>query len=60
MKPDRIYLILYGVYFLLLAIAWVVAPEAWRGGIFFVTYTSATVAIVTLGYLLESREGKCS
>lgn len=60
MKPDRIYLILYGIYFLLLAIAWLVAPEAWRGVIFFVTYASASVAIVTLGYFLDRRQGKGS
>lgn len=55
MKPERIYLVLYGLYFLLLAVAWIVAPEAWHGVVFFVTYVSASVAIVTLGYLIDRR-----
>jgi hypothetical protein len=56
MKTDRIYLVLYGLYFLLLAVAWHIAPEAWRGLIFFVTYASASIAIVTLGYLIDSKQ----
>lgn len=60
MKSDRMYLIFYGIYFLLLAVAWWVASEPWRGVIFGLTYTSATVAIVTFGYLLDGRRSKSS
>lgn len=56
MKTDRIYLVLYGLYFLLLAAAWQIAPEVWRGPIFFVTYASASVVIVTLGYWIDSKQ----
>ena len=53
MRAKLACLILYGLYFLLLAVGWLVAPEAWRGAIFFVTYVSATGAISTLTHLID-------
>ena len=55
-KPERIFPLLYGTYFLLLAVAWFSVPESWRTAVFFVTYASASVAITILGALIDRRD----
>lgn len=56
MRPNLIYLAAYCLYFLLLALAWLVASPGWQSLVFFLTYVSATVAIATLGYLIDRKE----
>lgn len=55
-KPERTFPLLYGSYFLLLAVAWLSVPESWRTAVFLVTYASASAAITILGTLIDRRE----
>lgn len=54
-KPDRIFPVLYSIYFLLLAVAWLSVPDSWRTTVFFVTYFSASIAITIFDALLNRR-----